>query len=448
MKEQFDRTLRNHIRDTFDHYDDQMADDGWRSFKKKERRRRRGLIFWYMLPSGMAAAIALLWLINLYPVASTDKNQQSTFKQSKANSNLGHKSGSVPFEKTEDIKTIASTKSNEENLAAHAPVHRGESENLSPELVKADHQQQVTQAKIPEIGIITSSKTFKVNDLSTWAQASNADFPELSINTLKPLFVSRAEHMDAKEKGIASYLPEKTLAFAKISNDFAAVEDHAKDPASSVPKKSKFNLSVDANTYVNFSESGLNDQVNLGLGLASEWKLTKHLSVNSGLMLNRQTSTFEGNEKSSSDFQKTILSSAFASVPSAQVTNAKLVGLDIPLNLKYSLKLGKANTFLSTGISSYSVINEKYVNDYSVVNYSFTGVRTSSVRTVQDNPAGKFSYFKFARTINFSFGVLYPLSKKSTLAVEPFLKYPLTGLGYQELRIGSGGLSFKLNFGN
>ena len=64
MKEQFDRELRNHIKDTFDHYDDLMADDGWNQFKKHRNRKRRGLVLWYALPSGIAAALAVIWLFN------------------------------------------------------------------------------------------------------------------------------------------------------------------------------------------------------------------------------------------------------------------------------------------------------------------------------------------------------------------------------------------------
>ena len=64
MKEQFDKTLRNHIKDTFGSYNDQFASDGWEKLVRKKRRKRRGLIFWYALPSGIAAALAIIWMYN------------------------------------------------------------------------------------------------------------------------------------------------------------------------------------------------------------------------------------------------------------------------------------------------------------------------------------------------------------------------------------------------
>lgn len=156
----------------------------------------------------------------------------------------------------------------------------------------------------------------------------------------------------------------------------------------------------------------------------------------------------KGNQKSTQDFLRNAVTlSSFAAVPNAQITNAKLVGLDIPLNLKYAITLGKINSFISSGLSSYSVINEKYVNEFLIINYSITGASTSNITNVSNNPVGTFSYFTFARTLDVSFGILYPISKKSNISIQPFMKYPLSGLSYQDLKIGSSGISFKMNFG-
>ena len=64
MKEQFDKELRNHIKDTFGDFDDHLADDGWGKLIDRKKRKRRGFIFWYVLPSCIAASIALFLLLN------------------------------------------------------------------------------------------------------------------------------------------------------------------------------------------------------------------------------------------------------------------------------------------------------------------------------------------------------------------------------------------------
>src|SRR5690606_24511378 len=105
-------------------------------------------------------------------------------------------------------------------------------------------------------------------------------------------------------------------------------------------------------------------------------------------------------------------------------------------------------SFVSGGISSYSLLNQSYVNDVSVTNYSLKSEPTTTVlRNVDKENESAFSNFQFARTLNFSFGILYPVSTKNSISVEPFVKYPISGFGNQDLEIGSGGISFKLNFG-
>ncbi|MEO5909557.1 MAG: hypothetical protein ABIP95_01655 [Pelobium sp.] len=487
MNEQFDKTLRDHIKDTFDHYDDQMAADGWKKFNQSKRRKRRAIIFWVGLPSGIAAALALLWMFNTYNADfNTQRNDQALAQQTQkdiTNPRINNPEVTVEHNdsshhQNKDSQPIAAEsisknntsgktlKNNQDNktLATHktakTPILSGKltpvNEVSDQVLVSNDRaiKNQASENKLTILAITDKLETREREEtiksiaksfIEKLAVTSGDDQTKLSYNVLTaPLqtrLFTRERDLMAKEK---NFINDNNLGKSPV-----LANNLKNSPTSDVMlKKKKFNLSVDANTYMNFSAGGLNDHINLGIGLASELKLTKNISLTSGVLINSQTSTFDGNEKSASDFKLASYYTGYAVVPNAQITNAKMVGIDIPLNLKLDLKLGKTDAFITSGISSYTVINEKYVNDYSVVNYSISGVNASNLRTIQDNPAGgNFSYFKFARTVNFSFGVLSKLSKRSSLSVEPFIKYPLSGLGYQDLKIGSGGLSFKLNFG-
>jgi hypothetical protein len=464
MKEQFDRELRNHIKDTFDLYDDQMADDGWNKFKASKRRKRRGLIFWYALPSGLAAALALVWLMNfnsLIPATQNEdklisKNESSNLKSNhnselsknsesesrisaNTSKNLNYpltsiKEGEITFEKT-DVKSLTKEKENKNKEVISSKLNNQEINNIKTSLT----------AKIITSNNLKNEEIAPYNSIlineNKFSTSTEVETSGLTIAQVESEPLTRENEIITQEKGLAS---TNTVKIKKPAPLARFTDATAKEPANK--KKNNFKMSIDANTYYSFSENGVNNQLNLGLGLATELKLTKNLSLNSGILLNRQTATFDGNERSTSDFRLAV--NSFAAVPSAQITNAKLVGLDIPINLKYAVKLGNIKSFITSGISSYSVINENYVNDFSIINYSFTGVNTSNITTRVQNPIGNFSYFKFARTLNLSFGILHPITKSSTLSVEPFMKYPLSGLGYQDLKIGSGGLSFKLNFGN
>jgi hypothetical protein len=439
MKEQFDRAIRNHIRDTFGSFDDQMTDDGWQKFNNKKRKKRRGLIFWYTLPSGIAAALALVWLLNWNDLSNINKNNQTQIAQK------------------ESLKTETNTKSKEKNK-----IHLYKNEN---EIIdNKTENETVLASNNPKIENILKSNSLNSNDLENIKPETNfadleipkedrTDDKELLTSTsavythINPIEVNAKAFKDPSLEKISLPVMDSVIANKNLNKDFYTLAQNVKeDNKTPSIKKERFKMSVDANTYYSFSDAGVNDALNLGVGLTTELKLTKRLSLNSGVLLNRQTTSYDGNNRSTSDF-KLASFSTLAAVPQAQITNAKLIGLDIPLDLKFQFNVGKIKSFVTSGFSSYSVINEEYINDYSIVNYSITGILTSNVTDKKENPAGSFSYFKFARTVNFSFGFLYPLTKKSTISVEPFIKYPLTGLGYQDLKIGSGGLSFKLNFG-
>ena len=450
MKEQFDKTLRNHIKDTFGSYNDQFASDGWEKLVRKKRRKRRGLIFWYALPSGIAAALAIIWMYNwntlmIQPVV---KNQivAKTDLKNKPQQNLTntHQKSDPNKEQQDQVykEGIALSENIEINKSTTTKVNQTPKIDLNLNVSDKEHNMKLNNVNTLLLSILNDrnesddvNKNSSTNDtLSNTMLISN----ETIVSNNTPL-----ENSIARETAIE--IPsQKSTPSAKKSIK-KVLSNSPQNLANNSVKQSKFNIAVDANTFYSFSEAGVNDQMNLGLGLAASYKIGKNLSLNSGLQLNRQTSSFEGLDRLAFS-NRLAVNSAFAVIPNQQITNAKLIGLDIPLNLQYNFKMGKALSFITTGFSSYSVINEEYVNDISVTNYYFTGVNTSNMTTVQENPAGSFTYFKFARTLNVSFGVQYPLKGKNSLSVEPFLKYPLSGFGYQDLLIGSGGLSLKFNF--
>jgi hypothetical protein len=108
------------------------------------------------------------------------------------------------------------------------------------------------------------------------------------------------------------------------------------------------------------------------------------------------------------------------------------VGVDIPLNLKYTFDPGKSETYLLAGVSSGTFLDETYT-------YSFTNSTSQSQST-----RNSFSGFYFARMLNFAIGTGYRIGA-NRLIIEPFLKYPLEGLGSQQIRFGSGGVNLKFS---
>ena len=127
--------------------------------------------------------------------------------------------------------------------------------------------------------------------------------------------------------------------------------------------------------------------------------------------------------------------------PAFRNYSASLVGLDIPLNLKFIVDPQKSGTYLLAGVSSGTYINETYT--YSYNNPSFFSANVSQIQ--DQSTRSSFNGFYFAKTLNLAVGTGYTIGH-SRLVVEPFLKYPLEGLGSQQLRFGAGGVNLKFNF--
>jgi hypothetical protein len=206
---------------------------------------------------------------------------------------------------------------------------------------------------------------------------------------------------------------------------------------------------------------GSEGSINTGVGISSDIPIGKKLKISTGIALAQNTLKFESKipvtaaasvnsaialkedampvDKNNPGFAN--LTNYNPATYSFNNYNASLLGLDLPVNLKYSVFKKKNELYFSAGLSSNFYIEE---------NYSYSYQRNiGSISTTQqeddDDGKSKFQNFDFARMLNFSIGFEQPISKQSQLSFEPFIKYPLGGQGARDIRFGSVGMNLKLN---
>jgi hypothetical protein len=244
--------------------------------------------------------------------------------------------------------------------------------------------------------------------------------------------------------------PKITSMEALLASD----DNKPKKPDNDLNER-RVKFSVYAATFFNYAK-GSQNQVNAGAGFTSDIKLSKNLKLSTGLLLAQNTLNYNKNQPSNVEaavsFSPSLSSAYNSSVadfskvsasPSFKNYNANLVGLDIPVNLKYEFNPQKNDTYVSAGLSSGTFINEAYTASYSYPGLAqAAGVQQTSDETTRKS----FNSFYFAKTLNVAFGVGYALGKSNRIVIEPFLKYPLDGLGSQQIKFGAGGLNLKLNF--
>ncbi|ASU35163.1 hypothetical protein [Mucilaginibacter xinganensis] len=109
--------------------------------------------------------------------------------------------------------------------------------------------------------------------------------------------------------------------------------------------------------------------------------------------------------------------------------------LDIPLNVNYQLYHKQQNKFsLGTGLSSYIMLHESYKFNY---NYGASGPSGYNVA----NP-GKY----FFGVVNLNATYERQLNSKVGISVQPYLKLPLSNVGYSQVKLQTTGVAVGLSW--
>ncbi|WP_428664516.1 hypothetical protein [Runella sp.] len=110
--------------------------------------------------------------------------------------------------------------------------------------------------------------------------------------------------------------------------------------------------------------------------------------------------------------------------------------LDIPFNLRYDItQAADKRWFVSLGISSYKMINEKYIYIYPPHSYNIKW---------PDWEGSTGSYW--FGVLNVSMGFERQISKRFTLQGEPYLKIPLSQVGLGKIKLNTAGIFISARY--
>jgi hypothetical protein len=116
--------------------------------------------------------------------------------------------------------------------------------------------------------------------------------------------------------------------------------------------------------------------------------------------------------------------------------NARCRVFDIPLNIRYDfLQRGRHQAFVSTGLSSYWMQKEDYEYEFSTA-----GMPQKSHRTIHNQNKHILSIANISAGYEHSW-------KNVSFQVSPYLKLPLTGIGFGRVKLSSAGIQFSSKIG-
>lgn len=460
MDDQLDNDLSRRIKEVFDNYDDASANEGWLKLREKfpEEKRRRGLI--WLWP---AAAVLLLFLglglVKLYNAQQSNVNHMAHVKQVKqAPSTSDNHTGSNAAQNENTSTTVQPQSHTTQNTSRIAGNNKAA---VSSRLTAQQMQAQTgvnSNAAIAQSNAATATYQVKVqikthqpvNTRLPQAITASQQAPLLALtdtvkkksiklnnNTNQQVAVTKTPNAVAKQDTPASQPVIAAKKPANINEMFAADQGNTPDGSQmKIDRRVKFGIY--AATYINYAKNG-NNQINAGGGFTAAVPITKNLKFVTGASVNQNSFSYNNQVIFAAAYPTAAMYTAksnynfTASTPTSYEHSASLLGIDVPLNLQYQFNTKKNPVYILGGISSGTFINESYGYVYA----------NGSSQEVQTNKG--LNDFYFARTLNLGFGVGYPVGK-SQIVIEPFLKYPLEGMGAQQLKFGASGINLKFNF--
>jgi len=463
MGEQFDKDLRNRIRVVFEDHEDPSASEGWLRLREKfpvEQRRRP--VAWLWL--GTAAAVLLLVGITFW--INNEQSQPKKFTYKKTKPTITEKLAGTK-DHTDKENHTETIKANNEKLPDKQDKIKSIKGGKAEELVQtSQNSTKIIGAKTVKIDLMQRKKsagliTLKLSSGKLVAKnkvATNKIFtPKITDSVKLPVSNLKEQKLAVNARPKAS-VSDSTAIVTKQTQSANSINSlFAQDKQSSMPKNGakvnnnsrKVRFAVYAATYFNYAK-GSDNQLNMGAGFTSDIPLNTNLKLVTGVSIGQNSLSYSGSTPAAASVIVPAAASlktqtgAFYSLngtylapanPTLKNYRASLVGLDIPVNLKYDFNPQKSSTYILAGLSSGTFINETYTTNY---NYPAEQAQDQTSRN-------SFNGFYFAKTLNLAIGTGFTLGK-NRLIVEPFLKYPLRGLGSQQLLFGAGGINLKFNF--
>ena len=421
MKETEDQRIADKFRQVFEDYEDPSSESGWKELRKKYPESKiRPLFFWISSAAAIFLILSGLWLFK--------PGEDQEFKAVK-NSPLVVPQRAEPDQELENLKIKSAVPANDQAIKKEVNVK-------PPEQFAAAARSAIPKTSSMEIN---SSPAFSQS--SGKLTPANKDSVSLSENAITKLPESPDKQLINPDSMVLSIAKENQTD-QNISKKNNELISPAEKKSRSEKGKNKNNmLSLYAGSFINYAE-GSESNVNVGAGFSSDFKISKNLKISTGLNLSKNSLTYDQNAPANGygSFQNSN-PSGFGNLVAISNYQADLLSLDIPLNLKYLFNPEKNATYFLAGLSSGTYLSERYGVQYNNFN-TLAGTAANQQQEIKR----KLQDFDLMRTLNISFGFNTKLSKSQSLTIEPFVKYPLGGLGTENLKFGASGINVKLNF--
>ncbi len=468
-----DKDLDRLSREAAEQYDVDQSPSGWEHLeqrlnkelppqKEKDRRRFLWIFFLFLLLSGSS----LVWML-------ADKNGNETAVNTDSISGTHKNESSQPIPPSPEIKTIENKKTENGNVET-TPVTEKKagagntipstsdlSASSTPVTDKNSSQENKLKTKpvlVKEKAVSTERSTSSRKKTVVIVAGANPSIKNPANNGTDPITSSPEKKETAKKNDSQNSVPAPIVpvpdkptvqsdASSSVNNKTNAQsinkepqpEPAAANPAAAsstkkkdTPKeKTKNRLAFSVLTGIDKSSIHGTGSSKLGYNLGAQvsYNLSKRWSLITGFIYTKKNYSAEGE-----DFHPP--KHYWTNYVKLNSLDGNCVMWDIPLNVRYNITTKPSNTwFVSTGLSSYIMRKQAYTYDYI---YNGTPTIRDWETSSQEN-----EWFKI---LNLSAGYERALGKSWSVQAEPFVKLPLSGVGFGSMEMGSYGILVGIKY--
>lgn len=395
-KNKIDELFKEGLSDTNFDFDESHWQDIESRLDNERRSKRRKIVVLMTWAATLAAVLTVFFIWN-----------SALFKSNNSQSEI-NEAGISPKKEVREIKTVQP----KENSLDEA---KGDQSWIAFQPIKrTDRALHISNETIVlqdiRLGKITNAYPIGMQERKLHTTFT---IPRMDYNNQRlPHFNLREEPVEGLGERLAAiYQPKESIGSEAQERERSVVSFLAGPDLTSVRGAGKSSLSEN-------------------IGLAYSYPLTKGLSVSVGATYAKK------NYKSAYKFYAPSNPPEMTQLPSN--VSAVCDVIDVPLTASYTvLKSKKVKFNVSAGLSSYFMLKEKYTFDYENGG-SYGGSQKSAVYEVNGENQHIFG------VADFSISIEKKINDKINIGVKPFVKMPLTGIGYGNVDLESKGVAFTL----
>ena len=422
---QFDKDFSDRVKEAFGSYNaDHLANVGWEAFVQKQNKSRG---FLALLPIwAKAASVAIVLSLGSYMGyrAFQPNLQDNELVESQVREVLQ----AIPANKPEEQKSIPVPYVPKSTSQPSVALSKGDDKVL----VENKHQNRLA---------VLDSVDEKEPDTLLLAEANKPIEEVAELERIRQQY--QTSEMDS----------------TSLSNEFVSTSHKMQpivEPLAQAPRTQRTRIAAGLSGMVAAVENLISDAPGVSVGLYTEHKLSNKIYIRPGLALAKHSYGLQTLTSGNSDLMYDALPTASNNEYSSEAVlfenHLDLVAMEIPINFVFKIhERQNSNFFISAGASSLVYLSQKFTGtsrhsemliDFSSGAYYLDSNTTSSVEV--SNEYSAFSRLDFFGLLNLSAGYTFPFTDKSTISVEPFVQLPLGPLTSNEMRMGFGGVSLKI----